>query len=187
MKKCFLVLCVAVAMLSSLGASCVNDGVTVVVDLSPIIGRFQIRSGNDTTFTGSIAVRLDSIVPPEFRDRLTHGRIYDLKVKVEGNYTGSVTGNITIQVENSVATELIRFPASGTAPWSSFSVPQSLLGRSSYLVARPQGIDLLIQAFSARPMPQITLTAFGVLSVAPVPDNLYVTVELYLQADAEIN
>ena len=187
MKCGITILCAALVMLSSIGASCVNDGVTVVVDLSPIVARYQIRPGNDTTFSGRIVIKLDSLVSPEFRDQLTQGRIYDLKVKVEGSYSGSVTGYVSVQVANGSTAELLRYPATGSTPWSNFSTPQSLLGHSPYLVAIPHGVDLLLEALSSRPMPQITLTAFGLLSVAPIPDNLYVTVELYLQADARIN
>lgn len=187
MKNGALVLFLIMVVLSTMGASCVNDGVAVVVDLNPIVARYKIRPGNDTTFLGRIVVKLDSLVSPEYRDRVQQGRIYDLRVKVEGAYSGLVTGFVSVQVGSDSARELLRYPVNGATAWSNFYIPQSLLANSPYIISRPQGVDLLLRAFAARPLPQITLTAFGALSVAPVPDNLYVTVEVYMQADAEIN
>jgi hypothetical protein len=185
--KFWAVVCVVVVALSTLGASCVNENITVVVNLDPIVARYHLRGGNDTTIAGIISVKLDSLLSAEYREKIRQGRIYDLKVKVEGNYSGSVSGFVAIQLTNSPVADLLRFPPTGHTPWSNFHSSQSLLGNSPYLAPQRLGIDQLLNALTQRPMPRISLLAFGALSVAPVPDNLYVTIEVYLQADAELN
>jgi hypothetical protein len=185
--KIWLIGVVLIVALSTIGASCVNDGVTVVVNLDPIIGRYKLRGGTDTTIYGTLSVKLDSLLSPDYREKIKQGRIYDLKVRVEGNYSGTVAGFIAIQLPASAAIPMLKFPPSGSTLWSDFRTSQSLLGRSPHLAPQRQGIDILLNALTQRPMPRITLIAFGALSIAPVPDNLYVIVEVYLQADAELN
>lgn len=171
--------------LAGMGSSCVNDNASVSLNLKPIVVRFKL--GTNTVFAAAVTVKLDSIVGHEFRDRIRQGRVYDLRVKSEGSYAGSVSGVAAIKVGSRDQQQILRFPETGTVPWSAFHTPQSLLSNSSYLSAKPEGISELLSALTFQPLPDITLSVLGVLNVAPVPDNLYVTLEVYLQADAEIN
>ncbi|MBI5473047.1 MAG: hypothetical protein HY961_11955 [Ignavibacteriae bacterium] len=187
MKPTIVTAFAVLALLSSIGASCVNDDVLVVLNLGPIVGKYRVPPGENTTFAGSITIRLDSLIPPGYASTLKQARVYDIRVRVEGAYDGRVSGESHVKVGSGTRTSLIKFPASGSAPWSSFSTPQSLLGSSPLLAPDPSGISQLLQAFSTTPLPTITLFADGHLDVAPVPGNLYVIVEVYLQADATLN
>jgi len=171
--------------LSSVGSSCVNDGVMVSVNLNPIVGRFRL--GTNTTFAGALIVKLDSLISSEYKNKIRQGRVYDLKVRVEGDYSGAVSGIVAIRIDGDSLKPILRFPKSGSANWSVFRTSQSLLERSPYLSPQSEGIDILLRALTTSPMPNVTVATLGTLSVAPVPDNLYVNVEVYLQADVEVN
>ncbi len=171
--------------LSTIGSSCVNENAHVSVNLSPIVGRYKL--GTNPTFFGTITVKLDSIVARDYKNKIRQGRIYDLKVRVEGEYGGEVAGIAAVQAGNGDPKQILRFPRTGSVNWSVYRQPQSLLGNSIYLLPQPEGINELLSALLAKPLPDITFSVVGTLSIAPVPDNLYVVVEVYLQADAEIN
>lgn len=171
--------------LSSVGSSCVNEGVMVSVNLNPIVGRFRL--GTNTTFAAAITVKLDSVISSEYKNNIRQGRVYDLKVRVEGDYAGAVSGIVAIRIDGDSLKPILRFPESGSANWSAFRTSQSLLEKSPYLSPQPEGIDILLRALTSSPLPNVTLATLGTLSVAPVPDNLYVNVEVYLQADVEVN
>lgn len=170
---------------SAIGSSCVNEGVLVSVNLDPIIGRYKL--GTSTTFAGIIVVKLDSLISNEYKNKIKQGRIYDLRVKVEGEYAGTIAGLAGIQVGAGAMKQILRFPQTGVANWSVFYSSQSLLRNSPYLSPQSEGISELLSALTTNPPPVISVSAVGTLSVAPVPDNLYVTVEVFMQADAELN
>lgn len=171
--------------LGTMGSSCVNEGVLVSVNLNPIIGRYKL--GTNTTFGGIITVKLDSLISNEYKNKIKQARVYDLKVKVEGEYPGTVSGVAAIQIGNGDLKQILRFPQAGVVNWSIFYTVQSLLNNSPYLSPQPDGINELLRALTTTPLPNITVSTFGMLSIAPVPNNLYVIVEVYLQADVEIN
>ncbi|MER3523237.1 MAG: hypothetical protein C4326_04025 [Ignavibacteria bacterium] len=171
--------------LSTIGSSCVNEGATVSVNLKPIVGRYRL--GTSTTFSGLITVRLDSLVSAEYKQKIRQGRVYDLRVHVEGDYAGAVSAVAAVRVRDGEVKQIIRFPAQGTVAWASFQTPQSLLSKSPYLAPQPEGISELLAALTTSPLPDISIMTLGTLTLAPVPDNLYVVIEVYLQADAEIN
>lgn len=173
--------------LSTIGASCLNEEIQVVVNLNPIIGRYKLVPGQDTSFTGTIRIKLDSLVSPEYRNHITTGRVYDLRVRVEGNYVGQVSGTASVSVNDGPFTTLVRFPRTGSTEWANFQTPQSLLGNSPYLGPNPEGINLLLGSLTTQPLPTIALRASGSVNARPVPDNLFVVIEVYLQADAVVN
>ncbi len=183
--KQIVIVAAVLLFLSTIGSSCVNEGATVSINLKPIVGRYRV--GTSTTFGGLITVKLDSLVDWEYKNKIRQGRVYDLRVRVEGEYVGSVSGFAAVRVRGGEIKQIIRFPRDGTVAWSSFYTPQSLLAKSPYLVPEPAGINELLSALTTTPLPDISVLSFGTLSVAPVPPNLYVIVEVYLQADAEIN
>lgn len=184
MKQSIIVTAILLS-LSTLGSSCVNEGATVSINLKPLVGRYKV--GTSTTFAGLITVKLDSLVDWEYKNKIRQGRVYDLRVRVEGDYDGAVSGFAAVRVRDGEIKQIIRFPRDGTAAWSSYHTPQSLLAKSPYLVPEPEGISALLSALTTTPLPDISVLSFGTLSVAPVPPNLYVIVEVYLQADAEMN
>lgn len=163
-----------------------NEEILVVVNLDPIIGTYRLTPGQDTSFTGTVRIRLDSLISPEYRNYIKTGRVYDLRVRVQGNYSGHVSGNASVSVNDGPFTMLVRFPRTGTTEWSNFLTSQSLLGNSIYLGPHTEGINLLLGSLTSQPLPTITLRASGNVSDRPVPDNLFVIIEIYLQADAVV-
>jgi hypothetical protein len=171
--------------LTSIGSSCVNENVLVSVNLTPIVARYRLGVG--TTFAGLVTVKLDSVIASEHKNKVKQGRVYDLKVRVEGEYSGTISGLAAVRIGNGIVKQILRYPQTGAVNWSSFYAPQSLLNKSPYLSPQPEGISELLNALTTSPLPSITVSTIGTLSVAPVPDNLYVVLEVYLQADVEIN
>ncbi len=186
MKRIFIKYLLLFVGLATTGASCLNEEILVVVNLNPIIGTYRLVPGQDTSFTGTIRIKLDSLISPEYKNHIKTGRVYDLRVRVEGNYTGRVSGNALVSVNDGPFTSLVRFPRTGTTDWSTFHTSQSLLGNSPYLGPNSEGINMLLHSLTAQPLPTITLRASGSVSTPPVPPNLVVIIEIYLQADAVV-
>ncbi len=173
-----------VLSLALMGSSCVNDGVLVSVNLNPIVARFKL--GTNTVFVAAATINLDSLIPVQYKNRIRQGRLYDFKVRVEGEYAGAIAGTAAIRVASGEAKPILRFPETGTAPWSAFYTPQSLLTGSAYLTPQPEGINEILRALTTSPLPNVTVSTLGHLAPSPVPNNLTVHIELYIQADAEL-
>lgn len=169
---------------STLGSSCVNDNVLVAVNLTPISARFRL--GTNAMFAAAITVNLDSLIAPEYKNKLRQGRVYDFRVRVEGEYAGSIAGAAAIRVDTAASRLILRFPETGNVPWSVFYTPQSLLTSSQYLSPQSEGIAELLRALTMAPLPRITVSTLGALTGVPIPDSLYVMIDVYLQADAEL-
>lgn len=185
MKHQFLTtLAALIVALSTLGSSCVNDNVLVAVNLTPISARFRLGTG--AMFAGAITVNLDSLIAAEYKNKLRQGRVYDFKVRVEGEYSGAIAGAAAIRVDSAQSRLVLRFPETGSVPWSVFYTPQSLLTSSQYLSPQSEGIAELLRALTMSPLPRITVSTLGALNGTPIPDNLYVTIDLFLQADAQL-
>lgn len=170
--------------LLTVGSSCVSDGALVSLNLNPIVGRFKV--GTNPTFRGAVVVRLDSLISSAYQNTVRQGRVYDIRVRSEGDYSGAISGQVSIQVGNAPAKQLLIFPRTGAVAWSVFHTPQSILTNSENLAPQPAGISELLKALTTVPLPAIILATEGTMSVAPVPDNLYVIIEVYIQADAEL-
>jgi hypothetical protein len=179
--KMKLVLAGLLILLLNTGSSCINDGFLLSVNL-PISHTWKINGGSNTNFTGSTqAIFLADQIDESYRDNIKGARYYDIRVSTGGTYSGNVAGTAYIN-----GTPLLSFNGS----WADFRTPQSLLGTSPHVTPQAAGVAVLVHAlnsFSSNASTQVTLSADGKMSQAPVPDGLTLTVEVLAQADAQIN
>jgi hypothetical protein len=120
-----------------------------------------------------VTITANQYLDQDFSDQIQAVRIFDIKVSTIGTYSGNVNGTATV---NGVA--ILNY----SGPWSSFNTPQSLL--TSPLITRSAGgIAPLVNAITNKQT--IVLCGAGSVSQVPVPDGLYVQVDVSGQVDAQ--
>jgi hypothetical protein len=168
-------------ILATTGSTCINDGFLVAVNL-PISNCFSINSGPTLSFSGSLTIKLADQIDASYLNKIKAVRYYDVRVSVQGTYTGSVSGSATI---NDVP--LLTY----TGQWSDFATAQSLLGSSTHITSNATGVAELVRVLNLFKTDQtvtVKLSSTGSLSgQTPVPAGLSVCVEILAQVDAEVN
>ena len=184
MKSKALLLLLA-GILATTGSTCINDGFLVAVNLT-IPGCFNIKDGPTLSWTITdpgqpVEIKLADQIDESYRDKIKSARFYDLRVKVKGTYTGSVSG--ICYINNS---PLLTFSGN----WSDFANGQSLLGNSQLIARQPSGVAALVAAldqFRTDPTVKVALSSSGSLSgQSPVPSGLSICLEILSQVDAEV-
>ena len=178
--KRLLVLSVAIlALLSTIGFSCIVDNAVVSLDLV-FSACYSINPGQNPAYGGATTVNPDSLLG-EFKDKVKSARPFDIRVRVTGAFAGNVAGGIA-RINN---IPILTY----SGAWSDFATPQSLLGRSPHIIPQSAGIAELVRILLLpSPRPSVVLSSTGTLTgggVPPVPAGLGLCVEVYTQADAE--
>ena len=166
-------------VLVTIGASCVNDGFLIAVDF-PIQSTYNINAGPNTGFGGTVTVKATDKLGTAYQDNIKNVRYFDIRVAVNGAYTGSVSGSSFVNGK-----KLLDF----SGLWSDFSTPQSLLGSSTHITPQAAGTTELVNvlnSLSTKPQATVVLSANGNVSQGPVPAGLSVTVTIYAQADSQV-
>jgi hypothetical protein len=162
--------------LATMGFDCINDSFLVSVNVNGITGKFKINPGNNPNFGppgDCVTITASQYLDQSYSDEIQDVRIFDIKVSTIGTYAGNVNGTATV---NNVA--ILNY----SGPWSSFNTPQSLL--TSQLITRSAGgIGLLVNAIKNKQT--IVLCGVGSVSQVPVPDGLYIQVDVSGQVDAK--
>jgi hypothetical protein len=157
---------------------CIVDDAEVSLDLK-FEGCYNINPGPNVAYGGSTSVNADSLLG-DFKDKVKKARPFDIRVRVTGAFGGNVTGGVA-RING------IPILTYGGA-WSSFSTPQSLLGRSPFIQPQSAGIAELVRVLLLPPpRPPVVLSSTGTLTgggVPPVPAGLGLCIEVYTQADA---
>ena len=165
--------------LATTGSTCINDGFQVAVNF-PITYCGNINAGSNLAFGGSQSIKISDQIGSAYRDNIKNARYYDVRVRVNGAYTGSVSGSGYIN-----GLKLLDF----SGQWADFLTPQSLLGSSTHVTPQAAGSAELLRvlnSLTANPNATITLSASGSVSQAPVPAGLSVCIDIYAQADTEV-
>jgi hypothetical protein len=179
MKKFLLTSVAIVALLSSMGFSCLVDSATVSLDLVFSDCR-SINSGPNTAYSGVVVISRDSVLG-DYSDKVKDARPFDIRVRTTGSFTGDVSGGV-------VRINGIRI-LSYAGTWTAFNTSQSLLGRSALITPDPLGIAELVRVLKDPGAASVVLSSSGTLTgggVPPVPSGLGVCVEVFAQADAEV-
>ena len=182
--KTKVLLLLLVGLLATTGSTCINDGFLVAVNL-PIEACFTINEGPNLVFQGTQTLRLKDLIDASYLDNIKNARFYDVRVRTEGTYNGTVylVGNID-------GTKIIETQTQPW-PWSDFATSQSLLLGSTKITVNPPGLQQLVSRlneFKTNPDVTVVLSANGTLSgQSPVPPGLSVCLEILAQVDAEVN
>lgn len=180
--KMKLILASLIIALSTMGSDCVNQNFVVAVNMDPLNLCYDIVPGSTTTFGGSVQANLAGLVGSTYQNNVLGGRVYDIQVSVAGAYAGNVNGTGSIQIGTGPAIQILSFNGS----WANFMTPQSLTGGSSFITPNPAGIQALVAALGSKPLPTVTLSSNGSVSVAPVPAGLKVCIAVLMQADGVV-
>lgn len=174
-----------IGLLATTGSTCINDGFLVAVNLK-IPGCFPIQPGPNLSWTITdpgqpIIVKLAQQIDESYMENIKNARYYDLRVRVEGTYSGTVSGICYIN-----NTPLLTFSGN----WSDFANGQSLLGKSQNIAVQTPGVAVLVAAlnqFRTDPLTEVRLSSSGSLSgQSPVPAGLSVCLDILAQVDAEV-
>jgi len=167
------------AVLATTGSTCINDGFQVAVNF-PLTYCGNIIAGSNPAFSGSQTIKISDQVGEAYRDNIKNGRYYDVRVRVNGPYAGSVSGSGYVN-----GLKLLDF----SGQWSDFLTPQSLLGSSTHVTPQAAGSAELLRVLNSlatNPNATITLSANGSVSQVPVPAGLSVCIDIYAQVDSEV-
>ena len=164
--------------LGILGSGCINEEILIVADLL-LEECFAIKPGPDLSYDRSHTLTIEDELDEAIEEDLSDARFYDIRVKVQGTYSGSVSGVARIN-----GIDLLQYQGQ----WSDFQTPQSLLGTSPYITPVQAGVIELVNVLLSLPLPGPTvviLSSTGSLSgESPVPSGLSVCVEILGQVDA---
>ncbi len=186
--KAKIVLVSVLVALSTLGSSCIREGFLIPVNLT-IDQCYPLNAGPAGSFGSTYTIPLSPLLDESFRGNIKAVRFYDMKISTAGTYTGTVVAQIFV---NNVLLLSIGGGANNTTPvpWSTFSTPQSLLGSSPYVKASSGGVTALVSALNqlvADENASVVLRTTGTTAGTAVPAGLSVCLEVFAQADAELN
>jgi hypothetical protein len=170
-----------VAALATTGATCINEDITVPLNVPPISASLPLGSGSTTTFNGLVTLTVGSLIDEAYLGDVSGGQVYDIKIYVTGAYPGGHVNSSTAAVNG--------FPLCTFAgDWSAFSSPQSLLGGSTLITTHSAGVQELVRIFTqGSASTTFTVGASGSVTPTPVPSGLRLVIEVYAQANAKIN
>ncbi len=173
--KTKLILVVLFAALTTMGFDCINDEVSISVNLQGVAGTFVVNPGSNVNLNSCTApINSSDYLDSDF-GTIGGVRIYDIQVSTIGSYPGSIAnGRVTVN-----GTTILTY--SGT--WAAFNTPQSLI--TSPLITRsPGGVQALVSAILARQ--QIVICGLGTMSQQVTQSNLAIKVEVFGQVDGQL-
>ena len=77
-----------VAALATTGATCINEDITIPVNVPPMTASIPLGSGSTTSFNGTVTLAVGSLIGDEYLGNVSGGQVYDIKISVTGNYAG---------------------------------------------------------------------------------------------------
>jgi hypothetical protein len=170
-----------VAALATTGATCINEDITIPVNVPPMTASIPLGSGSTTSFNGTVTLAVGSLIGDEYLGNVSGGQVYDIKISVTGNYAGG-------KVNASTATVNGKTLCTFAGDWSAFKSAQSLLGGSTLITTNAAGVDELVKIFTqGSASTTFTVGATGSVAPSPVPTGLQLIVEVYAQANTRVN
>jgi hypothetical protein len=170
-----------VAALATTGATCINEDITVPVNVPPMTANIPLGSGSTTSFNGTVVLSVGSLIDEAYLGNVSGGQVYDIKISVTGNYPGG-------KVNPSTATVNGKTLCTFSGDWSAFQTAQSLLGGSTLITTNAAGVDELVKIFTqGSASTTFSVGATGSVTPSQVPSGLRLIVEVYAQANARVN
>jgi hypothetical protein len=180
-----IVLVALMLVMSTLGSDCINDPFIVVVNLDLIEGRFRVNTGNGSFDDVSAVYNIRELIDDNFRDDLKKFRLYDIRVRVEGNHpTGTVTGTAYFRLDGGGWQQILSF----SGPYSDYETSVSLLnpGTPPRVTINPEGRNILLNALNDIENLPGTIQLRGAGNGPAVTQSFFIVVEVFLQAEAEV-
>jgi hypothetical protein len=185
-KPLFLLSVLTVA-LSVMGSECVNSPFIVSVNLDKIAECYDINPGDGTWNDQSDPIIIQDLIDENFKDDITGYRLYDIRVRVTATYPdGFVSGNVSYSFDFGPVNTVITSFQGQTADFKGNGV--SLLNPGSLITYNQAELQAFVNALND---PNFTPQQVVLYSAGdgpePVPAGEQVCIEIYVQADAEVN
>ncbi len=179
--KTKLVLAALFVAIATMGFECINDPITITLNLDPISGCWSVNTGNGSFNDTAGPFEIGNFIDPSFKGKIKKLRIYDIIVRASGPYpTGVVTGDGYFTFDNGTEHHLLHF----SGQYSSYANGVSLLNPGGLVTYDQAGLAALISAIgNVNNLPQI-VTLRGAGSGPAVTQNFDVCMDLKFQADA---
>lgn len=133
---------VALVAMSGLAASCfeITDPFVVAVNVNDIRNTFNVTPGTTTFGPGCITKSPGDYVDADF-DITGGGQLVDIILEANGVFGGNiVNGQVRIGSNENSLIPLVTY----SGPWSTFNVPQRLLGNSGTLTLNPTAVTTMM-------------------------------------------
>jgi hypothetical protein len=175
----------ALAM-SLMGSDCINSPFVVAVNLDAVSGCFDVNPGDGSWNDQTDPIVIQDLIDENFQEDITGYRLYDIRVRVSDNYPdGTVMGDhVSYSFDFGPFTQVI----------TSFQGQSSQFKGQGVSLLDPQGLitfdQTALNAFvSALNDPNSTPQTIILSSAGSGPGSpgIQVCVDIYIQADGEVN
>lgn len=181
-----ILIAVLILSFSTLGSDCINDPFLVAVNLDLIEGVFSVNPGDGSFNDQSGVINIRNLIDSNFRDDIRGFRLYDIRVRVQGPYpAGTVSGDCYYSLDGGPERQFLSFAGA----YSAYAAGVSLLnpGTPPLVTRNAANLALLLAALNDINNLPGTIQLRGAGTGPAVTQTLQVVVEVYLQADAEVN
>jgi hypothetical protein len=180
MKRNLLLLFFVASVVAGSGCS-IFDPFFIAVNVEGLSGRYPIdlRDPADLTYNEADTVLASDYLNPDFSGDIQEVSIYDITVQTEGDYPGSVSGQVMASYPFGPTAVIATY----SGAWSVFNTPQSLLqallGNNPNITPLPGAVGFLIDRIQAED--DIILSSTGSASQASSDTDLFVIVAVFGQ------
>lgn len=180
MKRNLLLLLLVGFVIAGSGCS-IFDPFFIAVNIEGLSGRYNIDMSDpaDLTYDESVTVLASGYLNPDFSGDIEDVSIYDITVQTEGDYTGSVNGQVWASYPGAPLTLIATYSGN----WDVFKTPQSLLqallGNNPNIIPQLGALGFLVGGINAEQ--DITLSSTGSVSQSSAATNLFVIVAVFGQ------
>lgn len=185
--KPLLSLSVLAVALSIMGSECINSPFIVAVNLEAMSACFLVNPGDGTWDDMSDPIVIEDLIDDSFQDDIVGFRLYDIRVKVtEGYPDGFVSGSVSYSFDGGPLSTVITSFQGQAVQFKQGGV--SLLNPGTLITYDQAELQAFVNALNnPNSFPQlIVLTSTGA-GPSPVPDGEHVCVDIFVQADGEVN
>jgi len=185
--KPLLLLSVLTVALSVMGSECINSPFIVAVNLEAMSACFEINPGDGTWNDTSDPIVIADLIDENFQDDIVGFRLYDIRVKVtEGYPDGFVTGSVSYSFDSAPFSTVITSFQGQAAEFKQGGV--SLLNPGTLITYNQAELQAFVNALNnPNSFPQVIVLSSSGTGPSPVPAGEQVCVDIYVQADGEVN
>jgi hypothetical protein len=179
--KIFLV--ALIACLPLMASDCINDPFIVAINLETLRGNWRVNTG-DGSFNDATTQNIRDLIDDSYRDKVKGFRIYDIVVGVTGPYpTGVVSGAGYFSFDGGPESQLLSF----SGQYSAYASGVSLLNPGTLVTYNPVALNAFLTALNDIDNLPTEVRLRGAGTGPAVTQNFFIYMDIYIQADAEVD
>jgi hypothetical protein len=156
------------------------------VNLDAVEGCYSVNPGDGTWNDQSDPIVISDLIDENYADDIKSYRLYDIRVRVNDAYpNGPVSGNVSYAFDGFSFQQILTFSGQ-SSQFKGTGV--SLLNPGGLIIYNSAALNAFVSALNnpaGRPGTIVLRSAGG--GPSPVPSGVQVCVDVYVQADAEVN